>query len=90
MTRATETAVALNARIAAMENEAKARQQATEKALEELTAALRREQHERAVAEGALETGRKDFARVMREVMTLQRNQAAREPGPNPFAANAA
>jgi crescentin len=90
LTRATETVVALNARIAAMENEAKARQQATEKALEELTAALRREQHERAMAEGALDTGRKDFARVMREVMTLQRNQAAREPGPNPFAANAA
>jgi hypothetical protein len=26
----------------------------------------------------------------MREVMALQRDQAAREPGPNPFAANAA
>jgi hypothetical protein len=73
-----------------MENESKARQQTAEKALEDLTAALRREQHERAVAEGALDTGRKDFARVMREVMALQRNQTAREPGPNPFAANAA
>jgi|SRR5579862_373777 len=90
LTRSVETAVALNARIAAMENESKARQQTAEKALEDLTAALRREQHERAVAEGALDTGRKDFARVMREVMALQRSQTAREPGPNPFAANAA
>lgn len=90
LTRNGEAINALTQRIAVLENEIKARQQASEKALEELTAALRREQHERAVAEGALETGRKDFARVMREVMALQRSQAAREPGPNPFAANAA
>jgi len=90
LTRNAETINALTQRIAVLEHEIKARQQASEKALEELTAALRREQHERAVAEGALETGRKDFARVMREVMALQRSQAAREPGPNPFAANAA
>ena len=90
LTRSNETIGTLNQRIFALENEMKARQQATEKALEDLTAALRREQHERAMAEGALETGRKDFARVMREVMALQRDRAAREPGPNPFAANAA
>jgi chromosome segregation ATPase len=90
LTRSGETVNALTQRIAALENEMKARQQTTEKALEDLTAALRREQHERAVAEGALDTGRKDFARIMREVMALQRSQAAREPGPNPFAANAA
>ncbi len=90
LTRSGETANALTQRIAALESEMKARQLASEKALEDLTAALRREQHERAMAEGALETGRKDFARVMREVMALQRSQIAREPGPNPFAANAA
>ena len=90
LTRNTETINALTQRIAVLENEIKARQQASEKALEDLTAALRREHHERAVAEGALETGRKDFARVMREVMALQRRQTDREPGPNPFAANAA
>ena len=55
-----------------------------------MSAALRREKHERAVAEGALEIGRKDFARVMREVMALQRDRAEHEPAPNPFAANAA
>ena len=90
LTRTLETTTALGAHIEAMEGEMAARQQTTEKALEDLTAALRREKHERAVAEGALETGRKDFARLMREVMALQRDQAAREPGPNPFAANAA
>lgn len=90
LTRSAETVAVLNARIEAMENESKARQATAEKALEDLTAALRREQHERAVAEGALDTGRKDFARVMREVMALQRKQTASEPGPNPFAANAA
>jgi crescentin len=90
LTRGNETIVALHQRIAGLETEMKARQQANEKALEDLTAALRREQHERAMAEGALDTGRKDFARVMREVLTLQRNQASQEPGPNPFAANAA
>jgi len=90
LTRSGETAVALNAKIQSLESEMTARQQTTEKAIEDLTAALRREKHERAVAEGALDTGRKDFARLMREVMTLQRNQTAREPGPNPFAANAA
>ena len=38
-------------------------------------AAVQRERLERAVVEGALESGRKDFARLMREVMTLQRSQ---------------
>ncbi len=90
LTRSNETAVALKGRITALENEIKARQQTSEKALEDLSAALRREQHERAVAEGALETGRKDFARVMREVMALQRDRAEHEPAPNPRAANAA
>ena len=42
------------------------------------------------MADGALETARKDFARVAREVMALQRNQAALEASPEPQAANAA
>lgn len=42
------------------------------------------------MTDGALETARKDFARVAREVMTLQRSQTAQEPGPQPRAANAA
>jgi chromosome segregation ATPase len=90
VTRALETNAALGERIEALENEIKIREQTAEKAIEELATALRREKHERAVAEGALDTGRKDFARLMREVMTLQRERTAQEPGPNPFAANAA
>jgi hypothetical protein len=42
------------------------------------------------VADGALETARKDLARVMRDVMALQREQAAQEAGAQPRAANAA
>jgi chromosome segregation ATPase len=51
---------------------------ATEKPLGEA-----REQMERSVADGALETARKDFARVAREVMALQRSQAALEAPPS-------
>ncbi len=61
-----------------------------EQAIEELNTALQREQLERAVADGALETARKDFARVAREVMSLQRNQASLEAHAQPRAANAA
>ena len=44
---------------------------------------------ERAVAEGALETGRKDCARLMREVMALQRARDSADTS-QPHAANAA
>ena len=56
-------------RIGALEATLAADKQATEQKIEELDAALRREKLERAVAEGALETARKDFSRLMREVM---------------------
>ena len=49
--------------------------QSAENTIHELNAAVQREKLERAVVEGALESGRKDFARLMREVMTLQRSQ---------------
>lgn len=45
---------------------------------------------ERAVVEGALEAGRKDFARLMREVIALQRQRSAEEPSPQLRSANAA
>ncbi len=79
--RAEETVGELSARIDTL---AKARgndKMLAEQAIEELTAALQREKLERSVVEGALEAARKDFARVMREVMSLQRvQQAAEEP----------
>ena len=61
-----------------------------EQAIEELKAALQREKLDRSVVEGALEAGRKDFARVMREVMSLQRLQQAAEEPEALDAANAA
>ena len=69
--RAEDTIGALNERIAALEQTLAADKQTAADTIEELNAALRREKLERAVAEGALETARKDLARVMREVMAL-------------------
>jgi chromosome segregation ATPase len=88
--RAEDANGALNARIEALEQALAADKQTTAETIEELNAALRREKLERAVTEGALETARKDLARVMREVMALQRNQAAQEAGAQLRAANAA
>ncbi len=73
LTRAEEAVGALNQRITALETTIASNKQAAEQQIEELNAAVRREKLERAVVEGALETGRKDCARLMREVMALQR-----------------
>ena len=90
LARANETIGSLNDRIVALEADLANRKQSFEHALEDLNAALRREKMERSVVEGALETARKDFSRLMREVMALQRAEAARQPEPQPLAANAA
>jgi chromosome segregation ATPase len=83
LAQAEETIAARDERIAALEALLSRETQAAEQAIEDLTAALRREKVERAVAEGALESGRKDFARLMRDLMALQRGQqAAEEPAP--------
>jgi chromosome segregation ATPase len=83
LVQAEETIAARDERIAALEALLARETHAAEQAIEELTAALRREKVERAVAEGALESGRKDFARLMRDLMALQRGQqAAEEPAP--------
>jgi chromosome segregation ATPase len=89
LARAEETITALNERIGFLENTLEAGKQATEQQIEELNAAVRREKLERSVIEGALETGRKDFARLMREVMALQRSQQLPDE-PRLRAANAA
>jgi chromosome segregation ATPase len=88
--RAEETIAALGQRVETLERDAAADKLAAEQTIEELRATVRREQHERAVSEGALETARKDFARVAREVMMLQRSQAAPGAASQPRAANAA
>ena len=47
-------------------------QQIADGTVDELKTALSQEQMERSVVEGALDTARKDFSRVMRELMALQ------------------
>jgi len=77
LTRAEDTIAALAEQVNALEAARAAEKQAAEQRIEELGASLRREQMQCSVVEGALETARKDFARLMREAMALQRDQAA-------------
>src|SRR5262245_14920034 len=76
LTRAEDAIAALNEQIAALEAARAAEKQAADQRIEELSTSLRREQMQCSVVEGALETARKDFARLMREAMALQREQA--------------
>ena len=90
LARAEDSIAALNVQIATLQAERTNDKQMAEQAIEEVATALRREKMDRAMVEGALETARKDFARVMREVMALQRLQQASEAEPTLNAANAA
>lgn len=90
LNRAEERITALNDMLTAVQSQLDGARMTQARELEDLKAALNREKVERAVAEGALEAGRKDLARVMREVMALQRRQTAQEPGPTLVSANAA
>jgi chromosome segregation ATPase len=75
LTRAEDAIAALNEQVAALEAARAAEKRAAEQRVEELGTSLRREQMQCSVVEGALETARKDFARLMREAMALQREQ---------------
>lgn len=88
--RAEETIEMLNERLGALEYSTSNAQRNAESTIEELQASLRREEMTRLVVEGALDTARKDFSRVTRELMALQRVQQAAEPTCEPVAANAA
>lgn len=90
LVRAEEAIAALTNRMHALETTLAATKQTAEQQIEDLNAALRREKLERAVVEGALETGRKDCARLMREVMSLQRARDEAMDTAQPRAANAA
>ncbi len=90
LAHAEEANAELTAQIGVLQATIESDRAATEQTIDELNAALRREKMERSVVEGALETGRKDFARLMREVMALQRGQQQAEPQAEPRAANAA
>jgi chromosome segregation ATPase len=88
--RAEDTIAALNEQIAAIESARAAEKQASEQRIEELGASLRREQMQCSVVEGALETARRDFARLMREATALQREQATPDDPARLRPANAA
>lgn len=90
LTQAEENIVALNRRIGELEAQTMSDRESFEQAIEELSAQLRREKLERSVVEGALETCRKDFSRVMRELMILQRSQTTADDPSSLRAANAA
>jgi len=55
-----------------LEKQLQAARSANEMQLDQLHAQLQREQLERSMAEGALESGRKDIARLLREVSAMQ------------------
>ncbi len=91
--RAEETIVLMNDRIGQIEGVMQVARETAEEQIEELNAALQREKLERAMADGALETGRKDFNRILRELQALQARRGEAndyEPLPVPAHANAA
>ncbi len=90
LAQAEDANAALTDRVGALEAARISEKQATEQTITELDAALRREKLERAVSEGALQTARRDFAKLMREVMALQRSKDAAAGVEQPRAANAA
>ncbi len=92
LSRADERIQLLVDRISLLESEMETARQLAENERDELTAAIKREKLERSLTDGALETARKDFSRLMREVMALQRrqNEADAEFAVDSVAANAA
>jgi chromosome segregation ATPase len=75
--RAQEHIVSLEERIQLLESEVKATRQANEMETEILNAKLQREQIARTMAEGAVEAGRKDIARLLQELASLQYHRAS-------------
>src|SRR5262249_47398772 len=65
LTRAENTIATLNEQVAALESTRAVEKQTADQRIEELSTSLRREQMQCSVVEGALETARKDFARLM-------------------------
>jgi crescentin len=72
LARAEEQIQMIAGRASDLEHELQAHRNAVEQQIEELNAALQRERMDRAVSEGALEASRKDFARLQREMASIQ------------------
>jgi len=78
LARAEEKNATLAERVKQLEADYQALREADEKRLEELNAALSRERMARAVAEGALSSSRRDFARVQQEIADIHTQKAVR------------
>ena len=87
--RAQEHIVSLEERIQLLESEVKATRQANETEIEILNARLQREQIARTMAEGAVEAGRKDIARLLQELASLQYHRTSQPLGTEANAAPA-
>jgi chromosome segregation ATPase len=70
--RAQEKIQAQTDLIALLESQLKATRESCDMQVEELQAQVQRERLERTMAEGALEAGRKDIARLLRELSSMQ------------------
>jgi crescentin len=71
LSRAEEYVQAMTDRIAKLEADMEASQAAYEKRIEEINVVLQRERMERSMAEGALESARRDYALLHRDYTTL-------------------
>ncbi len=81
--RAQEKIQAQDELVQMLEDQIRASRETSELQIQELKAQLQREQLDRTMAEGALEAGRKDIARLLREISTVQyRAEPAQEPAP--------
>lgn len=80
--RAQEKIGALEGRIQLLEAELRASRESAELQIDDLNAQLQREHAERTMAEGALDAGRKDVTRLMRELATAQQRPVPGAPVP--------
>jgi crescentin len=78
--RAQDKIGALEERIEQLENELKGNVESAELHIEELNTQLNRERVERTMAEGALDSARKDVARLLRELAVQQGRPVPAEP----------
>ncbi len=78
LARAEEKIAALTDRVKQLESDRQVMREEEEKRMEELNGALGRERMARAVAEGALASSRRDFARVQQEIADINTQKTAR------------
>lgn len=82
LVRAEEKIATLAERVKQLESDGQVLRDTDEKRVEELNSALSRERMARAVAEGALTSSRRDFARVQQEIATINTQRVTRGSQP--------